>query len=100
MDMTSEKHCSKHPVLLKGTTELQPTLYLMIAQENTGNYSTTVKLIFKVVIINDLGKDKNQHKMLKIQQIFPKLYRFLLYIVFHNYELQNAGLVNDKKDLN
>ena len=30
--------------------------------------------------------------MLKIQQIFPKLYRFLLYVVFHNLEPQNAGL--------
>ena len=38
-------------------------------------------------------KDKIQHKMLKIQQIFPKLYRCLLYVVFHNVEPQNAGLV-------
>ena len=45
-------------------------------------------------------KDKNQHKLLKIQQIFPKLYRCLLYVVFHNLEPQNAGLVDVKKDLN
>ena len=32
--------------------------------------------------------------MLKIQQIFPKLYRCLLYVVFHNLEPQNAGLVD------
>ena len=39
------------------------------------------------------------HKMLKIQQIFPKLYRCLLYVVFHNLKPQNAGLVDVKKDL-
>ena len=38
--------------------------------------------------------------MLKIQQIFPKLYRCLLYVVFHNLKSQNAGLVDVKKDLN
>ena len=38
--------------------------------------------------------------MLKIQQIFPKLDRCLLYIVFHNLKPQNAGLVDVKKDLN
>ena len=38
--------------------------------------------------------------MLKIQQIFPKLYRCLLYVVFHNLKPQNAGLVDVKKDLN
>ena len=37
---------------------------------------------------------------LKIQQIFPKLYRCLLYVVFHNLKPQNAGLVDVKKDLN
>ena len=34
--------------------------------------------------------------MLKIQQIFPKLYRCLLFVVFHNLEPQNAGLVDVK----
>ena len=38
--------------------------------------------------------------MLKIQPIFPKLYRCLLHVVFHNLEPQNAGLVDVKKDLN
>ena len=38
--------------------------------------------------------------MLKLQRIFPKLYRGLLYVVCHNLESQNAGLVDDKKDLN
>ena len=38
--------------------------------------------------------------MLKIQQIFPKFYRCLLYFVFHNLKPQNAGLVDVKKDLN
>ena len=38
--------------------------------------------------------------MLKIRQIFLKLYRCILYVVFHNLEPQNAGLVNIKKDLN
>ena len=37
--------------------------------------------------------------MLKIQQIFPKLYKCLLYVVFHNLEPQNAGLVDVKWDL-
>ena len=46
------------------------------------------------------GKDKNQHKMLKIQQIFPNIYRCLLYVVFHNLEPQNAGLVGVTKDFN
>ena len=55
--------------------------------------------LVKVVIIPNLGKNKNQHKMLKIQQIFPKLYRCLLYVVFHNLEPQNAGLVDVKRDL-
>ena len=49
----------------------------------------------KLVIITTL-----MHKMLKIQQIFPKLYRCLLYVVFHNLKPQNAGLVDVKKDLN
>ena len=38
--------------------------------------------------------------MLKIQQIFPKLYRCLLYVVCHNLKPQNAGLVDVKKDIN
>ena len=38
--------------------------------------------------------------MLKIQQIFPKLYRCLLHVGFHNLEPQNAGLVDITKDLN
>ena len=53
----------------------------------------------KVVIITNLGQRQNQHKMLKIQQIFLKLYRCLLYVVFHNLEQQNAGLVDIKRDL-
>ena len=31
--------------------------------------------------------------MLEIKQIFPKLNRCLFYIVFHNLESQNAGLL-------
>ena len=46
------------------------------------------------------SQNKNLHKMLKIQQFFPKLYRCLLYVVFHNLKPQNAGLVDVKKDLN
>ena len=38
--------------------------------------------------------------MLKIQQIFPKICRCLLYVVVHNLEPQNAGLVDVKKDFN
>ena len=35
--------------------------------------------------------------MLKIQQIFLKLYRCLLYVVFRNLKPHNAGLVDGKK---
>ena len=56
-----------------------------------------LRMTFKVVIITDLGQRQNQ---LKIQQIFLKLYRCLLYVVFHNLGSQNAGLVDFKKDLN
>ena len=31
--------------------------------------------------------------------MFPKLYRCLLYVVFHDLEPQNAGLVGVKRDL-
>ena len=58
------------------------------------------KKVITAVIITDWGQAKNLHKMLKIQQIFPKLYRGILYVVFHNLESQNAGLVDFKKDLN
>ena len=46
------------------------------------------------------GAGGNTNKMLKIQQIFPKLYRCHLCVVFHNLKPQNAGLVDVKKDLN
>ena len=58
-----------------------------------------IQVELKVVIITDLGQGLNQHKMLKIRQIFPKLDRCLLYVVFHNLEHQNAGLVDVKRDL-
>ena len=58
-----------------------------------------IQVELKVVIITDLGQRQNQHKMLKIQQIFPKLYRCLLYVVFHNLETQIAVLVDVKRDL-
>ena len=51
------------------------------------------------MIITNLRQRQKQHKMLKIQQIFPKLYMCLLYVVFHNLEPQNAGLVDVKRDL-
>ena len=38
--------------------------------------------------------------MLKIQQTFLKRYKCLVYVVFHNLEPQNAGLVDVEKDLN
>ena len=37
--------------------------------------------------------------MLKIPQIFPKLYRCLLYVVFHNLEPENAELNDFDRDL-
>ena len=52
-----------------------------------------------MVIIITLGQRQKQHKMLKIRQVFPKLYRCLLYVDFHNLEHQNAGLVDVKRDL-
>ena len=52
----------------------------------------------KVVIIIDLGVKTKSAKMLKIQQLFPKLYRGFLYVVFHNLESQNAELVDFKKN--
>ena len=67
-------------------------MYLCLLQ-NQSNYD-----LFKVVVITNLGQRQNLHKMLKIQQIFPKLYRCLVYVVFHNLEPQNAGLVDVKKD--
>ena len=58
-----------------------------------------IQVELKVVIITDLGQRQNQHKMLKIQQIFPKLDRCLLYVLFHNLEPQIAVLVDIKRDL-
>ena len=46
------------------------------------------------------SKNQNLHKMLKIQQTFLKLYKCLLYVVFHNFDSLSAGLVDVKKDLN
>ena len=37
--------------------------------------------------------------MLQIQQIFQKLYKCLLYVIFHNLKPRNAGLIDVKKDL-
>ena len=54
---------------------------------------------FKVVIITNLGQRQKSAQKLKIQQIFPKLYKCLLYVVFHNLEYQNAGLFDVKRDL-
>ena len=46
------------------------------------------------------AKTKINKKMLKMQQISLKLYRCLLYVVFHNLEPQDAGLADVKTDLN
>ena len=54
--------------------------------------------LLKVMIITIWGKDKTQYKILKIQQILPKLYMCLFYVVFHNLEPQNAGLVDVKRN--
>ena len=51
----------------------------------------------KVAIVTDLGPIQNQHKMLKIQQTILKLYMRLLYVVFNNFEPQNAGFIDVKK---
>ena len=37
---------------------------------------------------------------MKPQSEIPKHYRCILYVVFHNSEPKNAGLVDVKKDLN
>ena len=62
-------------------------------------YSASL-LFVKVVIITNLEQKQKSAKMLKIQQIFPKLHRCLLCVVFYNFKPQNAGLVDVKKDLN
>ena len=57
----------------------------------------------KVVIITDLGqRQKSAYSAENITRlpIFPKLYRCLIYVVFHNLEPQNAVLVDVKKDSN
>ena len=54
--------------------------------------------MIKVVIITNLGKRQNQQKMLKTQQIFPKLYRCLLYMLFFiilNPEMQGLLMLKE-----
>ena len=88
------------------------SLYIIPNQELWG-FSRGLKNEFERAVVNEpsvyelkvdciliWSKNKNLHKMLKMQQIFPKLYRCLLYVVFHNLGPQNAGLVGVKKDLN
>ena len=84
-----------------------PAGYCHIYFSKTGTVSNILYIegvncyCIKVVIITNLEqKQKICIKSLKIQQIFPKLYRCLLYAVFHNLKPQNAGLVDVKKDLN
>ena len=67
-----------------------------VVYRDRGNESLVTIFHLKVVI---WGKDKNQHKMMKIQQIILKLHRCLLYVVCHYLEPQNAGLVDIKRDL-
>ena len=86
-------------VMLTGHSHMTIAIYRGIKQQNNNNNEWEENMS-KVVIITDLGKDKNQHKMLKIQQIFPKLNRGLLFAVFLNLESQNAGLVDVKIDSN
>ena len=86
--------------MLKIFDSLSPTGRGLGAGEWEEQKLTNRFLLFKVVIITNLEPKKNLHKMLKIQQIFPKLYRCFLYVVFHNLKPQNAGLVDVKKDLN
>ena len=51
----------------------------------------------QVVIIPDLGqRQKSAENTIDL----PKIYRGLLYVIFHNLESQNAGLFDVKKDLN
>ena len=80
--------------------QLQPAQKEVGKTTNVKAKKKKVVTTVKVVIITNLEQNKNLHKMLKIQQIFPKLYRCLLYVVFHNLKPQNAGLVDVKKDLN
>ena len=81
---------------------------IIIASSNTAHIDASgIRILganrmnIKVVIITNLGQRQNQHKMfmLKMQKIFPKLYRCLLYVVFHNSEHQNQGFVDFKRDL-
>ena len=53
-----------------------------------------------MVIIFNLGQRQKSAYNAENTTDLPKLYRCLLYVVFHNLKPQNAGLVDVKKDLN
>ena len=76
------------------------SVFILFRSDKTCSFRARNFSIIKVVIITDLEQNKNLHKMLELQQIFPKFYRCLLYVVFHNSKPQNAGLVDIKKYLN
>ena len=86
---------------LKWTSEIY-YMFLVVDASRNNTYKIIsdihFKVCIKVLIITDLG-DKKLHKMLTIQQIFPKLYRCLPDVVFHNLESQKAGFVDVKKYL-
>ena len=52
-----------------------------------------------MVIITNLGQRQKSALNAENEQVFPKLYKCLLYVVFHNLEPQNAGLVDVKRDV-
>ena len=57
--------------------------------------------MLKVVIINDLGQRHNKSALIaENTTAIPKTDGCFLYIVSHNFESLNAGLVGVKKDFN
>ena len=67
--------------------------------ENIARTNHPLPLIPVEQLSADGAQTKISIKCRKIQQIFPKLYRCLLYVVFHKSEPQNAKLVDVKRNL-
>ena len=78
-------------------TSSTPLLSSSLLSEHSHDRS---EYTIKVVIITNLEQKQKSAKNAKNTTDLPKLYRCLLYVVFHNLKPQNAGLVSVKKDLN
>ena len=60
-------------------------------------FTLSEQAFFKVVIITDLGQRQKSALNAENTTDLPKLYRGLLYVVFHNLESQNLDLVMLKR---